>query len=665
VYRFFIAAGALSSALLAAQSAGFSAASAAQPAASASASPSPTPPVPSPAGALREIGRVVTSDRRSEPIGLTSRPTFVVDRAQIEAYGAHTVADALAAVPGVDIFSYGPFGAQVDYGLRGSNSEQTLVLVDGVPVTDPTTGAVGLGRLSTIGVDRIEIVESGSSTLYGTSASGGVINVVTMVPRGVYLDASDASFGDRDARIGAGNGIVGFSLERHVSTGNFSFPSIDYGPSSSCESGFVAPCSFPGGVRSPAYGDQSAGRFSLALPVVAGFKVRARLDAASTQLGAPGSLEFLSTTATEHDLANSGLLELERASKNSTLTIDLAGSQTRLAYDDPVNNNGESDVYTGRSQVSVRDSFTAGRIDGVGGIDLSRESGVFSFPTSPNYSSPTAPPIDAYQFGKAESQSAAYVQLGASPVNGARLTVGLRGENDAPNGSVLAPSFGGTIRTGSITFAGNVGESFRVPTLQDLYYPGYSNPSLRPEKAQTADTTVSYDAREGTLSAGWFDRNGSNFIISPAPNYVPVNAQHAAVAGVQFTAATKPRGGVVAQASFTDLYRALDFETGGRLPRYPAGTVTFSLEHPFAQTHVNYGLRWDIVGSDGDDRSAVGPPLSNTYDAYDSLDAFFRVKLASQAVISLRGFNLGNEYAAPIFGYPAPGRRYSIEVSTR
>ena len=656
MHRFFIAFSTLTFAFVAAQAA-VSRASASPPA-SPSPSASPSPP-------LQEIGRVVTSDRRSEPIGLTSRPTYVVDRAQIDAYGARTVADALQGVPGVDLFSYGPFGAEVDYGLRGSNSEQTLVLVDGIPVTDPTTGAVQLGQFSTIGVERIEVVESGSSTLYGTSASGGVINIITSVPRGVYVEASDASFGDRDVRAGAGNGTLGLTLERHVSTGDFAYPAIDYGPQSSCESGYQVPCSFRGGVRSPAYGDQTAGRLSLAVPSVDGFHIRARLDASGTEIGVPGSVAFPSTTASEADLANSALLEIERIAKNSTLTVDLAGSQTRLAYVDPVGNYGESDVYTGRSQVSLRDAFLVGRIDGVGGIDLSRESGVFSFPTTPNFTSENAPPIDAFAFGQAESQSAAYLQLGFSPLGGTRLTAGLRGENDAPHGTVLAPSFGGTIRSGDLRFAGNVGESFRVPTLEDLYYPLDSNPNLQPEKAQTADATVSYDARAGSLSAGWFDRNGSNFIIEAPPSYLPFNAQHAAVAGVQFTAATKPRGGFIAQAGYTDLYRAFDFDTGGRLPRYPEGTVNLSIEHPFAQTHLDYGLRWDIVGSDGDDRSEVAPPLEASYDAYDSLDAFVRYKVSAQAVVTLRGFNLGNEYAAPVFGYPAPGRRYSLEISTR
>jgi len=631
-------------------------------------SPSPSPTASAPvSGTLREIGKVVTSDRRSEPADAATKPTFVVDRTRIDEYGARTIADALQGVPGVNLFSYGPFGALVDYGLRGATSEQTLVLVDGIPITDPVTGAVQLGQLSTIGVDRIEIVESGGSTLYGTSAPGGVINILTRVPRGVYVEASDGLYGDRDLRVSGGNGVVGASIERHVSTGDYAYPSVNYGRQSSCEGGFLAPCSFPAGVRTDAFGDQSAARISLDVPLVDGFRVHARVDDQSAQIGAPGAITFLTPTASQNTIANSFLAELQRPTADGGLTIDLAGSQTRLAYIDPNPTDftfGEDDIYTGRSQVSIRDTFAGAHFDGLAGVDLSRESGNFTFPTTPGATA-SAPPIDAFATGHEEAQSAAYAQAGYSPVSGARFVAGLRAENDAPYGGVIAPSFGGAIRSGIVRFTGNVGEAFIVPNFQDLYYPNFSNPNLKPEKLQTADANVSLAGTSGTLTAGWFDRNGSNFIISLPPTYIPFNAEHAAVAGVQITAASKPVLGVVAQIGFTDLYRAIDFDDGSRLPRNPNGTVVFPLEHPFAATRFDYGLRWSIVGSDGADREAVSGPLEASYDAYDSFDAFVRYKLARDTIVTLRGFNLGNDFASPIFGYPTSGARYSLEISTR
>ena len=231
------------------------------------------------------------------------------------------------------------------------------MLVDGFPITDPTTGSVQLGQFSTIGVSRIEVVESGSSTLYGSSAAGGVINIITSVPRGVYLEGSAGSYGDRDARAGVGNQYVGFTYERHVATGDYPYPTFPYSPATT----------FPGGVRGYAYGDQSAGRLSFAAPV-GGFIVRGSAYASAVDIGVPGSLAYPLTTATQDTSYHSGLLEVERDFANSKLTLSLVGSDTRLAYNDPVQNDGESDVYTGRSQISLKDVISGKSLDAVAGV---------------------------------------------------------------------------------------------------------------------------------------------------------------------------------------------------------------------------------------------------------------------------------------------------------
>ncbi len=625
-----------------------------QPSAVASASPVP--------GALQRIGRVVTSDRRSEPLGQTSRPSFTVDRTRIESYGARTVADALEGVPGVQLYRNGTFGAQVNYGIRGSTSAQTLVLVDGQPVADPTTGGAYLENFSTVGVNRIEVVESGASTLYGTSASGGVINIITSVPRGAYLEAADGSFANRDLRVAAGDGRIGASFERHVATDAYAYPGLTYSPGA-C--GYFQPCAFPGGTRANSYGDQSAARVSLDVPLPDGFVVRARADDAGLSIGIPGQLTFLSPQTTQRFSNASGLFELEHTARASTLTLDVSGTNERFTFGDPA--FGEYDTYSGRAQLSLKDAATFGREDLVTGIDLARESGVFGSPsstyTTPGSSAVTIVPPSAS--GASESQSAAYLQLGTEPFAGARFTAGLRGENDAPHGTVLAPSFGGVIHAGVMRLAGNVGESFRVPTIEDLYYPGLSNPSLLPEKAAVSDATLAYEGHAATVSVGWFARSGSNFIVTDPLSFVPYNAQRAQTAGIAVTAEARPFAGIVADLSFTDIYKALNLTTGARLPQNPVAQATLGLMRPFGRDRYSYGLRWRIIGSDGSDAANVPPPLSGTYDAYDSFDAFIRYKLAPQAVLTVRGFNLGDEHAAPIFGYPLPGRRLFVEVSTR
>jgi vitamin B12 transporter len=631
-------------------------------------SPSPTATATGNAtGNLRVIGTVSTSDRRDEPISQSSRPTYVIDRAYIDAYGARTVNDALQSVPGLELYNYGGFGALVNYGARGSTSEQTLVLVDGQPVTSADTGGVYLQQLSTIGVDRIEVVESGSSTLYGTSASGGVINIITAVPRKEYFEISDGSFADRDVQVAAGDGIVGVAYERHVVDNNYGYPAITYN----------SQIAYPAGTRENAYADQSSLRALLNAPLGAGFTIRARADDTTLSEGVPGGLSFLTPADTQGLGDETGDVSISHAGKNSTISLDLSGARQQLAFFDP--SSLEDDTYTGRAQASLKDTSTFGRADLVAGVDLSRESGVFSFPTTPIYNSTFtsivgyAPPSAT---GAAQSQAAAYAQAGYDVATPLRVIAGLRAEHDAPQGSVLAPSFGGVLKSGSLRLSGNIGESFRVPTLEDLYYPGFSNPNLLPEKAATSDATLAYDGANESLSIGYFSRSGSNFIVDNPLTFVPFNASIATTSGLQFTARSRSYNGVVFDASFTDEYTAIDRSTGARLPEVPIGSAIFGITKiAHGAERLAYGLRWRIVGSDGDDQGSVpntetvnglsALPAVNNYNANDSIDAFLRYKLAPSAILSLRGFNLADEHNAPIYGYPAPGRRLYVELATQ
>jgi vitamin B12 transporter len=135
--------------------------------------------VPSDAIALPE--RVVTATRiptlaEQIPAGVT-----VIDRQTIEARGYTTLADARQTVPGVHVVQSGGPGGNASVFVRGTDSNQVLVLRDGVPVNDPSDpdGAYNFGVETLADVDRIEVVRGPMSSLWGSGAIGGVINLIT------------------------------------------------------------------------------------------------------------------------------------------------------------------------------------------------------------------------------------------------------------------------------------------------------------------------------------------------------------------------------------------------------------------------------------------------------------------------------------------------------
>jgi outer membrane cobalamin receptor len=94
------------------------------------------------------------------------------------------------------------------------------------------------------------------------------------------------------------------------------------------------------------------------------------------------------------------------------------------------------------------------------------------------------------------------------------------------------------------------------------------------------------------------------------------------------------------------------------------GQANLALTHAFGKTRFEYGARWNTAGSSGDDIQNV-PVLTASHDYYATLDAYFRYKIATNAVVTVRGSNLTNAQYAPLFGYPAQGRGWTLEISTR
>lgn len=131
---------------------------------------------------------VITATRLSiAPEHLGSAVT-VITKADLERLQSPTVAAALRTVPGVTITEGGAFGGAMGVKIRGMLSEQTLVMVDGVVINDPSApgASADLGRLGISGVEQIEVLRGAQSPIYGSAAMGGIVNIITSRAKGGY-----------------------------------------------------------------------------------------------------------------------------------------------------------------------------------------------------------------------------------------------------------------------------------------------------------------------------------------------------------------------------------------------------------------------------------------------------------------------------------------------
>ncbi|MEN8213393.1 MAG: TonB-dependent receptor [Pseudomonadota bacterium] len=124
---------------------------------------------------------VITATGNVTPLAETATSTTVITRDEIERRQYQTVAEALRQTPGVHVASNGGIGQPTSLFIRGTNSNHVLVMIDGVKINDTTTpnGAFDFANLLTDAIERIEVVRGPQSTLYGSDAIGGVINIIT------------------------------------------------------------------------------------------------------------------------------------------------------------------------------------------------------------------------------------------------------------------------------------------------------------------------------------------------------------------------------------------------------------------------------------------------------------------------------------------------------
>ncbi|MBP7092536.1 MAG: TonB-dependent receptor [Candidatus Kapabacteria bacterium] len=126
---------------------------------------------------------VVTASRVPLELSNVARTVDVMHAHDLQRLPVRSIQDALVFVPGVDLRTRGPYGAQSDVSIRGGSYEQTTMLLNGMRLTDPQTGHHQLNLpLAPLDIDRIEVVKGGASRLFGPGAMDGVVNIIPRIP---------------------------------------------------------------------------------------------------------------------------------------------------------------------------------------------------------------------------------------------------------------------------------------------------------------------------------------------------------------------------------------------------------------------------------------------------------------------------------------------------
>ena len=147
---------------------------------------------------------IVTATRTRVAADDVLVPVIVIDRADIERSGAADLAELLRFQAGIEIARSGGPGSTASVFTRGTDSNHTLVLVDGVEINPGTIGGAGVQDIAPDVIERVEIVKGPRSSLYGSQAVGGVINIITRAPQRFSAEVGAGRYGERELHAAAG-----------------------------------------------------------------------------------------------------------------------------------------------------------------------------------------------------------------------------------------------------------------------------------------------------------------------------------------------------------------------------------------------------------------------------------------------------------------------------
>ena len=559
-----------------------------------------------------EAGCVTIADRRVPDIVVAARvPQYqnevgqavtTLTRADIDRRQTTVLADLLATTPGVTVTRNGSIGGLTGVRIRGAEADQTLVVIDGVRVNDPssTGGGFDFANLLSSAVERVEVLRGPNSVPWGSQAIGGVVNIQT-VSRGAGLRARAEG-----GSYGAGFGSLGGNLERGVIRAglNVGYLTTD-------------------GVSAAAVGRerdgyrQIGGSGSVSIDLTSGFGLdlrayyahsRAHLDGYAPPTYAFGDDAEYAKTQELYGYAGA---HLDTGWGRHRIAFTLADIN-RDNFDPSA---GADPIFLGRGR-SERYEYQ-GDLHPLDAVRLvlgaERENTRYTDGLT----------------GAKTGVTSGYGELIVKPVDALTLTGGVRHDDHDQFGGHTTFGADGALALGGTTLRASYGEGFKAPTLYQLYS-AYGARSLRPETARNVDVGVERTALDGALTAGatLFSRRTRNQIdfrscvgaecATRRPGLYD-NIARTRARGVELALALRPVEGFTVQGSYSYIAsenRSPGANFGRDLARRPHQTASLSADYRFG-----FGLQ-------------VGGTVLMVGDSFD--DAANRTRLDGYALASVR-----------------------------
>ncbi|EGD59968.1 TonB-dependent receptor [Novosphingobium nitrogenifigens DSM 19370] len=603
---------------------------------------------------------VVTSMRTPIEIEKVASSVTVLDAPAIEAAQPVAVSDILLRTPGITLARNGGYGEATSLRIRGADTGQTVVVVDGMRMADATstTGGFDFSQLFTDDISHIEILRGPQSILWGSRAIGGIVNVTTLAPTrplegSVSVEAGSHQSVNAHAGLGGSSSIIDWRISGSAFTTQ-GIPTLEGGTTSNgyqrqAASGTVT-VHISHDVSLDLRGYWTGGRNSYS----DNYNVPGTIYGGDYGLSKQWSLYAGLNVSAFDGLWKSRLAIMENHTDNESVEPMAVPSLT----------------YVGHGRIR--------RYEYQGDLAISRVLDLVVGAEREEERMAAGSPYDTVPFAMVEHTNAInslYATARVMPVRGLTISGGVRYDHNDLFGGNTVFSAGGayTPDGGTTVLRATYDQGFKAPSLYQMFS-DYGVSGLRPEKAKGWEVGASRSLfhKAITLGAAWYERNSTNLITfaycpysgtQPAICYVPgttstrfgyyANVGAARTRGLELTGALRT-GALFADGNYSIVMtedRTEGASTyGQQLPRVPRhmANMTVGIDMPFGLT-PSVAVRW------------AGASLDSTYSGtvlpgYVLADLRMEYRAPRGLVIFGRVENVADRHYQTALGYNSLGR---------
>jgi vitamin B12 transporter len=607
---------------------------------------------------------VVTATKIETPASQLGASVTVVTEEDFHTYHYPTVDEALRHVPGVEIRRSGSLGKTTSISIRGANANQVQVLVDGIRVKSPTLGQAELSDFAPDIIERIEVIRGPQSTLYGADAIGGVVNIITRKGKGPLAATVEQEVGNYDylktrASVSGSVKALNYALSAsHLeSNGQFQNDGMEQNAASL--------------------------RLGADLPLDSSVSFTLRWNETNTDL----PIKFLSTP-----LPIVPVIDINNELQSETLVLGLSGRTRPVAW-------WETEARAGRYHnrsifIDLEDPGFACPFAPFSPCEFPNRLSVERWETEwlnhvhlRKWSTSTIGLEYRHEAGESQGATAfdvesdtrsAFFQQTFRFFDRLFMTGGVRVEDNSVFGTSTTErgSLSYLIKSWGTRLRGGAGSGFRAPTFNNLFFPGFSDPTLEPERSFSYDVGVDQALWNNRvrLALTYFHNRFTDlisFVFIDTPPFVQgVNIGAARSAGIEFTSAVDLTDTLVASVNYT-YTDSENLQTDRPLPREPRHrwnvTVTWQPTPRlslFGQVHA-VSRQFEPAGTFADPRNGVYNSGHTRIDVGGTYRLVNRYAVLQGLDLTGRIQNLLDEGYAEVRGFPALGLQAFVGLRAR